>query len=190
VWFLAPLALAQPWTQVADRPGVLSVADVDRAWGTASLAAVLAEVGARLAERHPDADPLEVGDLSVADGGPLEGHATHDRGVDADIGLFRRGGRQPWNGFVDLRPSDLDLPLVWDTIVLLLDSGPVEYVLLDQEHIDALRRWLVVERRMAPDLVDRVFPSQAAPWTLRGVVRHAHNHKSHLHVHVAGEPAT
>lgn len=190
MWFLAPLALAEPWTQVAHRPGAVAVFDVERSWGTPIMARVLADVGARLAQAHPEADALEVGDVSIADGGPLEGHETHDVGVDADIGLFRRGGFQPDGGFVDLAPAELDLALVWDTIRLLLDTGQVEYILLDQEHIDALRRWLVVERRIAAHRVDILFPSQAQPWTLRHVVRHAPNHRSHLHVHVVGKPST
>lgn len=178
------------WSHFEDRPGVVETFDSVRSYGMPQMMQVIEDVGARLAAIHPQADALVVGDISALGGGPLEGHVTHDRGVDADLGLFRQGGFQPNGGFVDLAPAELDLALSWDLIRLLLDTGKVEYILLDQEHIDALKRYLVVERRMDTDLVDTVFPSQAASWNLKGVVRHAPRHASHLHIHVAGDPTT
>lgn len=57
-----------------------------RAWGHPLLVQML-DAGARAAGARPGA-PLLVGDLSARLGGPLSGHASHQQGLDADIGFF------------------------------------------------------------------------------------------------------
>lgn len=143
----------------------------------------------RIAWDHPTWDPITVGDLSNRGGGPMFGHKTHDRGVDADLSLFLRGARTR-DGFEDVHPREIDPLATWTLIETLLDSGNVQFILLDQGHIDRLAHWLERTRGWARDEVRSILipREQIVPWSTRGVVRHAPNHRSHLHVRITPPP--
>jgi len=116
----------------------------------------------------------------------MYGHRTHHAGTDVDIGLYTGQGEQPLGGFVDVKPSELDLEANWALIRTLLNTDRVSFILLDQRHIDRLRAYLLEDLDMPAELVDPIFPEvdKRIPWTERGVVRHAPNHRSHLHVRI------
>jgi hypothetical protein len=160
--------------------------DAGNAWGSSLMVSTLERVGERMAWLRPRAEPLMIGDMSSRGGGPLFGHKTHDTGHDADLGLYLVGGRQPLDGFVDVRPQDLDLEANWLLIRELLDTGNVQFILLDKRHIAALRAYLTDVRGYPQRYVEEIMPPVNAEvtWGAHGVVRHAPNHASHLHVHV------
>lgn len=184
------------WVARAQLPhseGMLVRWDARRSYGSWLLVQTLTDVSERLAWELPHADPLMVGDISRRGGGAMPGHKTHDKGIDADIGLYMRGGRQPLGGFLEIRPRELDVASTWVTIRALLDTGNVQHILLDQDHIERLRSYLVHEVGMEEAEVDAIFtkPGERPDWQARGVVTHAPNHRSHLHVRItapADEP--
>jgi hypothetical protein len=173
--------------QLPRSDGLLVRWDAERSWGSRALVETLQDVSAQLAFRIPDADPLAIGDMSNQGGGFMWGHKTHDQGIDADISLFYDDGLQSLGGFADIPPERLDVANTWVLISTLLDTGRIQFMLLDQEHIDALRAHLLDDLGLTPALVDPIFPisDQRIPWKQRGVVRHAPNHRSHLHVRVS-----
>ena len=178
--------------QVPQTPGLLLRWDPARSWGTSALVETLQDVATRIAFEIPHADPLLVGDVSKRGGGRLAGHVTHHLGMDADIGLFTGEGEQPLGGFMDVHPNRLDLESNWALVRALLDTERVAYILLDQRHIDRLSTYARDELGLDDSTLDRMFPSPRArvPWDRFGVVRHAPNHSSHLHVRVQDKPGT
>jgi murein endopeptidase len=70
-----------------------------RRWGTTRLVDTVEDVLAAYAQRHPDAPPVLVGDLSRPHGGDFGkrfgglGHASHQNGLDADVYYPRRDRR-------------------------------------------------------------------------------------------------
>ena len=203
IWLLAHLALAADMEaqdarapvaahQLDQRPGVYLRWDPRRSWGTSLLVEVMDEVAHRVAAELPLADPLLVGDISRRGGGWMPGHITHHMGIDADVGLYTGDGRQPLEGFLDVAPADLDLHATWVLIRALLDTDQVAFILLDQRHIDRLREYVVAWEGLSPSEAESIFvrPGASLPWGTRGVVRHAPNHKSHLHVRIQVEPQT
>lgn len=190
---LIPAALAtdRPWSgagaidQLPDLPGLVDRWDSKRAWGTPLLVNTLLQASERIAWDHPHWDPITVGDISTRGGGPLFGHMTHHLGIDADLGLFVSGGKQP-DGFEDVHPDQFDPSATWTLINALLDTGNIQFILLDQRHIDRLREYAVKQLELPPSEVDAILvsPSTRLSWNRRGVVRHAPNHRSHLHVRV------
>ncbi len=63
-------------------------------WGSCRLVKMITRVLGAYHRAHPAAARVAVGDLSRRFGGPLDGHATHQRGVDVDIYYPRRDGRE------------------------------------------------------------------------------------------------
>ena len=86
-----PAAFAS--AQLPHQTGLLERWDPQRSYGSWLLVHTLTAVSERLAWELPHADPLMVGDISRRGGGRMHGHKTHDKGVDADIGLYMRGAR-------------------------------------------------------------------------------------------------
>ncbi len=160
----------------------------DRAYGVPQLILALTESTARVAARHPHADPPLIGDLSRSRGGALPPHRYHSDGRSADVGLYSRVGHQPRGGFVPVR-TDLDVARTWELMNALLQTGNVEHILLDQQHINRIVGWLRAEGRMSEARVAATFPpvSTPRPWAWRSIVRHAPHHVDHMHVRIACE---
>jgi hypothetical protein len=82
------------WAQVAASPGVeLVPGKADKQWALPAVAGDLKRIGAVWQARHPE-HPIRVLDVSKRGGGPLENgsggfHASHQTGVDMDIGFMR-----------------------------------------------------------------------------------------------------
>ena len=66
----------------------------DRTWGTAYLVHEMLDLGEWWARTHPKQPRLGIGDLSLREGGPVMGHASHENGLDVDIRLVRADGRE------------------------------------------------------------------------------------------------
>ncbi|MEO0599914.1 MAG: penicillin-insensitive murein endopeptidase [Myxococcota bacterium] len=193
-WTIAALAFASTaWGQ--SRPyyagyqlppadGLYERWDPRRSWGALHMVEAMQQVANRVAFQLPLADPILIGDISRRGGGPLPGHQTHHLGIDVDIGLFMGAGQQPLGGPIDLLPHELDVASNWVLITALLDTGQVQYMLLDRGHIEVLRDYALEEVGLDLQTVDQLFPPRGTPlvWRRRGVIRHAPNHKSHLHV--------
>jgi murein endopeptidase len=158
----------------------------DNTWGTPALVDLVVEAGRHMSVAAPGASPFTVGDLSRKGGGYNAGHRSHRGGVDADIGLYALGGVQRPNQFTTLAPSQLDLPTTWELIRFLLDSGRVDYILLDRSLIAALSKWTVAQGILSQQEASALFllSPQGDDWSRTGVVRHAPGHRHHLHVRV------
>jgi hypothetical protein len=170
--------------QLPDADGLYQRWDPKRSWATSYVIETLEVVAERVAFELPLADPLLIGDMSRRGGGRLDGHISHDKGIDVDIGLFMDDGRQPLGGFVDLRPSQLDVKSTWILVRTMLDTGQVQFILLDQGLIDRLKSYAINEVGLDRAEAEAIFPPRESKpaWSEKGVVRHAPNHKSHLHV--------
>ena len=170
--------------QLPEADGLYERWDPRRSYGAEHVIEALQEVANRVAFQLPLADPLFIGDISAKGGGYLPGHRTHHLGIDVDIGLFMGQGQQPLGGFIDLLPHELDVRSTWVLLTALLDTGQIKFVLLDQGHIQVLRRYALEEVGLDAHSVNELFPPPGTPiaWRRRGVVRHAPNHASHLHV--------
>jgi murein endopeptidase len=78
----------------------------------------MVELGEWWARTHPGAGPLGIGDLARRGGGSIDGHASHQNGLDVDIRLPRRDRvRGPAN------PSNYDPTLTQDVVDRLVQQG-------------------------------------------------------------------
>lgn len=87
-------------------------------WGTTRLVRELTDLGTWWARTHPGAGALGIGDLSRRDGGRIDGHSSHQNGLDADIRLPRRDGAQG-----AANPGNYDRELTQDLVDRLVARG-------------------------------------------------------------------
>lgn len=172
--------------QLPNQPDLYFRMQPDHTWGTAEMIDLIVAAGWSMELTMPEASPFLIGDISSHHGGALYGHRSHRGGVDADIGIYRRGGVQSANEFVDLTPADLDLRATWTLMDSMLQSGMVDYILLDQSHIRALKAYTVRTHQLTAFEADQIFPEPNTPglWERTGIVRHAPSHRDHMHVRV------
>jgi murein endopeptidase len=159
----------------------------DRAYGTPEMLEVLQTAAEELAWLMPEADPLFVGDISKRSGGHLDGHRSHKGGLDADVGLFWKGGRMVLGGSGAAAARSIDPEANWYLIRSMLDTGLVERILLDQRIVNTLRRWTVENGELTQEEANRIFwrnMSNTEVWSLDGVVHHHPGHANHMHVRV------
>ena len=63
-------------------------------WGTCKLVKTVLRVSRQFHRAHPTAPRLAIGDLSLRHGGEIDGHSSHERGLDVDVYYPRRDGRE------------------------------------------------------------------------------------------------
>lgn len=172
--------------ELPDLPLFYVRAQPSQAYGSQEMVDMIVAAGRHMSWVLPDASPFVVGDISRMHGGPLAGHVSHRGGVDVDIGIYRKGGWQHPRGFTMLAPSQLDVEATWMLISTLLDSGNVDFILLDRGHIRTLKAYTLKKGLLTEDEADRIFPAEGTrgTWEQTGILRHAPNHQDHIHVRV------
>lgn len=169
--------------QLPDLPLFYTRINPTNAWGTAAMVDTLIEAARHMRWLMRDASPIVVGDLSHERGGPMSGHMSHRAGVDADIGVYIKGGKQIRGQFVD-PGADFDVEANWALVSALLDTGRVDFILLDQSHINRLRAYTLKAGLLTPEEAEAIFPTGGRMWERTGFVRHAPHHADHFHVRV------
>lgn len=173
-------------TLLPDLPLFYARAQPDASYGSAEMVDLIVSAGRHMSWVLPSASPFVVGDISHARGGPISGHKSHRGGIDADIGIYKKGGWQHPRGFTTLSPSELDVEATWTLVSTLLDSGMVDFILLDQGHIRVLKAYTLKKGLLTEEEAERIFPAEGTRgvWERTGIVRHAPNHPDHIHVRV------
>ncbi|GDX83107.1 hypothetical protein LBMAG42_49180 [Deltaproteobacteria bacterium] len=175
----------QDGSLLPDLPLFFNRMQPDHAWGTREMVDLIVESSRHMRWLLPDADPIAIGEISARKGGLLYGHKSHRGGVDADIGLYRSGGRQTPHMFERPAPGEFDLEANWMLISTFLDTGKVDMILLDRSHIARLRAYTLRAGLLTEEEADQIFvPEGKDSWGMVGVVRHVAGHEDHLHVRV------
>ncbi len=129
---------------------------------------------------------LAVGDLSDEDGGPLEGHRTHQSGRDVDLGFYfvEKPKGYP-NNFVEATRDNLDADATWalvEEFVRTADQpGGVELIYLDY----GIQQLLYPAARCdgwSEEQLAKVLEYPDGRGAEGRIVRHLWNHHDHLHV--------
>ncbi|GIW70860.1 MAG: hypothetical protein KatS3mg102_0402 [Planctomycetota bacterium] len=80
---------------------------------------------------------MGVGDLSLENGGPISGHVSHQKGVDADVRPVKRSGEGP----VTIHQSAYSRAGTQALIDLYYRHLPVTLVLFNDPHVRRVRWW-------------------------------------------------
>ena len=160
------------------------IRDGERAWGTVETVFSIRRAFDAVLRAHPGAPLIEVHDLSLREGGPLEDHRSHQSGRDADLAYFYKRCNENICGFERVRPSQLDVPRQWTLLHHWLSTGVAESIFVDYalqavlyreaKRLGATREelslWFQYPRGRSSSLV---------------VIRHYPAHADHLHVRFA-----
>jgi murein endopeptidase len=173
-------------SQLPDLPLFFVRAQPNTEWGSTEMIDLLVEAGRHMSWVMPQASPFVVGDISAEHGGYLAGHISHRGGVDADVGIYKKGGWQTTRGFTRLAPSELDVSATWMLISTMLGTGKVDFILLDRGHIAKLHAYVLSAGLLTEEEAAHIFPTEGSRdvWANTGIIRHAPHHEDHFHVRV------
>ena len=149
-------------------------------WGSRRTVALLEEILASHAERHPGAPPIVVGDLSRRRGGRFPPHVSHQKGCDADIGYPVADGVYR-EKFHRVNAKTIDVPQTWDLLRAMLLTRHVEFIFVGHR----LQRPLWKHARsqgISEEVLTEIFQYPRGRNRRQGVIRHARGHMNHLHV--------
>jgi peptidoglycan hydrolase-like protein with peptidoglycan-binding domain len=111
-------------------------------WGTSSTVAQL-EAAAALFHSRTGLN-TSVGELGFRYGGPISGHATHQFGLDVDLGLIRRDGRHCRRLGLDYRQAQYDRQMTRELIQAIYETAPGRVKLIYFNDPVLIREGLVV----------------------------------------------
>jgi len=149
------------------------------AWGKPVTVTLLSKGAEAVQRAFPNGTRLVFADLSKEGGGCLPPHVSHRGGLDADVGLYTRGGRQR-SVLFQPHPDLYDTERTWHYVKVLLGTGAVDMIFLDYD--------------MQPPLFEAAQRAGETPETLKrlfqypkgigapGVIRHLKGHANHLHI--------
>lgn len=155
-------------------------------WGTQEMIDLLVDTTQHMRWLMPDSSRIVIGDISRRGGGFLSGHKSHRGGVDADVGIFRVGRSQSDTHFDRLRSYEFDVEANWAMISAMLETGKVDFILLDRSLVARLKAYTVNNGLLSAEDAERTFPTEGSRqvWRETGIVHHAPNHADHIHVRV------
>ncbi len=150
-------------------------------WGTDPLISMIQNAAADIRRRYPGCDRLQVEDLSAENGGDVDGHKSHENGLDVDLGFYREdciehdpvATNEPYapsmvvNGQTS---SNFDLERNWELMKALHRYGDVARIFIDQ----TLKNSLCEYAKARGEYNDN-------REVLRSL-RHVTNHADHIHV--------
>lgn len=155
-----------------------------KGWGTAHTVAVLDRILRTWAERHPDAQPILVGNMSAREGGRLKPHSTHQSGRDVDISypqLLPKGEVLNWR---EMSERNLDSKMTWALLRILRESGEVEVAFADRSIQEILYRYALDKRLMSKAALRSWLEYPHPVGSTRALVQHVKGHRDHFHVRI------
>ena len=144
------------------------------AWGTKTSVDAIVAALAEYRERQPESPPVQVGDISRENGGPLREHVSHQEGRDVDIGLV-------WHP----EPEDggqrrIDIARTWLLVRSFVHDPDVAVIFIDYR---LQKRLYEYAQKLGED---QVFLDRAFEYPRNGdeqaVLYHWRGHTHHFHV--------
>lgn len=148
-----PLPEGEAWNLPVDRARAFATIETITA-----LTAGLDAVG----KRFPEAEPIQVGDLSARHGGKIYGHESHQSGRDVDIRLAQLASGE-----------DFDWERTWFLVKTLVDGSEVTAIFLNARQQTFLRAAADTD----------IGAAEAAPYF--ALIKHERGHTIHMHVRYA-----
>lgn len=157
------------------------VRDASRAYGTLETVLWMQDAVQAVQDRHPRSPRVRVHDVSLPEGGFMNGHRSHQSGRDVDISIYQRRCPDRLCPMRRMNPEDLDVERTFTLLEHWLKNERLEAVFLDY----ALQAPLYEEGRRrgySRAQLSRWFQYPHGASYPLGVVRHYPRHRDHAHV--------
>lgn len=157
----------------------------DHSFGTHETVQWIVEAFDAALDADPDMPRVRVHDLSVASGGRLSGHRSHQSGRDADVAYFRRQCRSNEPCFMSRTGAeDLDAAHTFRVFRYWLERDLATAIFVDYALQEPLYEY-AREHGATRDQLTRWFQYPRGADVPVGIIRHFPAHADHFHVRFA-----
>lgn len=124
----------------ASGPGFYSYAPSSRRYGIPETIRTLQQISSTWAAAHPSGARIGFGDISLQGGGPISGHASHQKGVDVDVRLMRNDGKEEPTVY---QSANYSRALTQQLIDLIRANGVlrVQYIFFNDPQAKGVSKW-------------------------------------------------
>jgi uncharacterized protein YraI len=122
----------------ASGPGFVCYSPADRRWGTPRFVYGIERLSRDHAAAHPGYPRLQIGDISFAQGGPISGHASHQKGVDGD---FRPLASDAGEGPLTIFDARYSRARTQEMIDRFYHNLPVTHVFFNDASVSGVSSW-------------------------------------------------
>ena len=124
----------------ASGTGFYSYAPSSRRYGIAETIRALQQISSAWAAARPSGPRIGFGDISLQGGGPISGHASHQKGVDVDVRLMRNDGREEPTVY---QSANYSRALTQQLIDLIRANGVlrVQYIFFNDPQARGVSKW-------------------------------------------------
>jgi len=157
----------------------------DKAFGAVHVVEQVRRAIAEVRKTYSDVHTLAIGDLSAEHGGQLGRHASHQSGLDVDLGFYFTHKPDGYPETFVSANGDLDLEATWALIEAFAntagDAGGVQMIFLDHAVQARLYRWAKSDG-ISADKLSAIMQYPRGADAQAGIVRHWPSHNDHIHV--------
>jgi len=160
--------------------------NVNNIFATRPLLSMIVETGRDMDEKYPNRDRLQVEEMSAREGGEIDGHASHENGLDVDIQFYKVNEVEhiptaqqyyaPKMVVGDAVSPNFDVERNWELMKALHRHGNVQRIFIDIK----LKNALCSYARSTGDF--------AANTKVLRSLQHQTNHQDHIHVRLRCPP--
>ena len=119
-------------------PGFFGYYASSKRWGRSAMVYGIERAARRFKAANPSAPRLGVGDISLMNGGDISGHASHERGVDADFRPIRNDRRE---GPVTRFQSAYSRTLTQRIVALIRSEMRVHLIFFNDARVSGVQNW-------------------------------------------------
>ncbi len=157
-----------------------------RSFGATHTVGYLSSSLAQLRKRFPRAHDLAIGDLSARRGGKITKHASHQSGLDVDIGFYFKRKPQGYpESFVVANRKNIDFEASWALITeftsLANKPDGVDRIFLTYSSQKMFYK-LARKHGVPKHKLKKIFQYPAGRRAKSGIIRHEPGHDEHMHV--------
>ncbi len=133
----------------------------------------------KLRKRDRGNPPFVVGDISRKRGGHFPPHASHQNGLDVDMG-YVPSNRKNYGRFFKATRGGIDARRTFRMMKCFIDTGEVEYIFADT----AIQRRLYnyAKRHYSKAQLGKLFQYPRSRHHRVGIIRHSKGHDHHFHL--------
>ncbi|MBQ9395310.1 MAG: penicillin-insensitive murein endopeptidase [Proteobacteria bacterium] len=161
-------------------------------WGTDTTIQALTTLFKAYHKAYPDAQPINLGDISKRRGGKIKPHKSHQSGRDVDIGFAHlaipddkhkhddKHDAKRKERFIRATQENLDLEKTWFIVETLVRTGTVKVIYVDR----MVMKWLYnhVSGRLTQEQREFFFSNPRHSNSSSAILQHWPGHRNHFHV--------
>jgi peptidoglycan hydrolase-like protein with peptidoglycan-binding domain len=110
-------------------------------YGLSETIAALKDIGARWAAAHPAGPRYGIGDISLQGGGCISGHASHQMGIDVDLALMRKDGKEGHSNYLDKSTYSQSLTQELVNLIRANKVLPAQFILFNDPAVTGVKKW-------------------------------------------------